>query len=179
MARGVPLLFLLLASCGPPPAPSYRPVIHYDSSFKAMKNLDESIALYYAGEQPPELTTFIMHGFERGRGKSCETASLLALKKLQEMAVELGANAIINLTATWDGQPMMSGDGLSFTCHPGFGSGAAGIDWEGDFVKLHVPPGPVVIEPFEEPVEVSPDPDPSQDDDDMTGMSDSGAPPVP
>jgi hypothetical protein len=179
MARLALLLFPFLVSCGPPPEPRYLPVIHYDSSFKAMKNLDESIALYYAGEQPPELTTLVMHGFERGRGKNCETASLLALKKLQEMAVELGANAIIDLTATWDGQPMMGEDGLSFTCHPGFGSGAAGIDWEGDFVKLHVPPGPVVIEPFEEPVEVSPDPDPSPDDEDMTGMSDPEAPPAP
>jgi hypothetical protein len=151
------------------------PVIHYDSSFKAMKNLDESIALYYAGEEQPEHTTFVMHGFERGRGKNCETATLLALKKLQEMAVQLGANAIVNVTASWDGQPMMSEDGLSFRCQPAFGSDAAGIDWEGDFVELHIPPGPVVIEPFEEPVEVAPDPDVPPGDGDMTGMSDPDA----
>ncbi len=179
MPRLAAVLLLLAASCGPPPEPPTTPIIHYDSSFMAMKNLDESIALYYAGEEPPELTTFVMHGFERGRGKNCETAALKALMKLQEMAVKLEANAIINLTATWDGQPMMSGDGLSFRCKPGFGSGASGIDWEGDFVKLHVPPGPVLIEPFEGPVEVSPDPDPPTAGDDLTGMSDPDAPPPP
>ena len=179
MRRLAAVLALLVASCGPPPEPEYIPIIHYDSSFKAMKNLDESIALYYVGEEPPERSTFVMHGFERGRGKRCEIATLLALKKLQEMAVQLGANAIINLEASWDGQSMMGEDGVSFRCQPGFGSGAAGIDWEGDFVKLHVPPGPVVIEPFEEPVEVSPDTDSAQDDEDMTGMSDPDATPTP
>jgi len=144
-----------------------------------MKNLDESIALYYAGEEPPELTTFVVRGFERARGKDCETATLKALMALQATAVKLGANAIINLTATWDGLPMMGEDGLTYRCQPGFGGHAAGIDWEGDFVTLHVPPGPVVIEPFEEPVEVSPAPDPPPADDDVTGMSDPGAPPHP
>ncbi len=137
-----------------PPMEYGFPVIHPDSSYKAMKYLDQSIPLYYPCETAPESYTFLVRGTERGRSGDCESASIKALMALQQSAAKMGANAIINMSASWEGASMMSTSGLTYHCKSGFGGHATGVDWSGDFVIVKPQSGgPISIKPIEQPAE--------------------------
>jgi hypothetical protein len=131
-----------------PPMEYGFPVVHSSSSYKAMKYLDQSIPLYYPCDSAPKSYTFLVRGTERGRSGDCESASIKALMALQQSAAKMGANAIINLAASWDGKSMMSYSGLTYHCTSGFAGNASGIDWSGDFVIVEPePPGKIEIKP--------------------------------
>ena len=131
-----------------PPTEYGFPVIHVDSSYKAMKYLDGSIPLFYAGEPAPGTYKYIVRGTERGRSGDCESASIKALMALQQSAAKMGANAIINLAASWEGKSMMSYSGLTYLCESGFSGKASGVEWSGDFVFIEPKPaGEIEIKP--------------------------------
>jgi biopolymer transport protein ExbD len=98
-----------------------------------MTHLDKDIALVYQGVKVPDEAVFIVHGEQIARSKNCEHATINALKKLQEDAKKLGANAIVNLAPKWENESLRVGKNKYFCAG---GAVTFGIKWEGDFVKI-------------------------------------------
>ena len=109
-----------------------HPLLYYNSTYETMTHLDENIELYYEGDKVPEEAVFIVHGEQIARNKNCVHATINALKRLQESAKKLGANAIVNLAPKWDGETLRVDD--NYFCAGG--TVTYGIIWEGDLVKI-------------------------------------------
>lgn len=144
-------MVMTVSGCGggaaqAPPVPAY-PVLHHGSSIDTMTHLDKGILLHYSGEPEPTVKEFIVSGDKSGRGSSCVNASINVLEAMQADAKKIGANAIINLRASWEGMDRYDEAGPTFDCQPGFGGATWGIQWTGDFVIVEG----VTAEPTEPP----------------------------
>ena len=136
---GIIFVSLVLAGCGASVTQVDQEFLYWDSNYKTMKELDKEIPLHYMGVSRPKEYTVIVRGKELTRGSTCESASLKALIAMQATAKKLEADAIINLTPSWEYRPLTSEDGLSYTCEVGFSGNFYGIEWEGEFVKVTNP----------------------------------------
>ena len=139
----------LLSSC----CPQTYPVQHADTNVATLTNLDQTILLHYKGTPAPTVEKVIASGKQRGRGSTCEAASIKVLKKMQEDAKKVGANAIINLTATWKHKKLISEDGMRFKCKSGLFCHIFGVQWTGDFVVIASPAAGEAAAPLPEPTE--------------------------
>jgi biopolymer transport protein ExbD len=109
-----------------------HPLLYHASTYETMTHLDKNLPLFYEGDEHPEVKKHIVHGERTARSKSCVHATINALEALQEDARKLEANAIVNLTPTWEGEKLLVG--RQYFCAGG--SVTFGIVWEGDFVVL-------------------------------------------
>lgn len=126
---------------------------------------DLPVRLYFFTQAPPEGTAIakpvrVLFRMVAG-GRSCREAGIGGLRKLQRVAVRARANAVVNVRATWEGEPL--GDEARFGCR------RAGDEyelvWEGALASVPEPPPPAAAPPppAEEAAAPSPPPDTAAD----------------
>ena len=104
------------------------------------EKLDPSIKFYFGATPHPKVlksfgaypTNEKTNAVMKSDRKACDWVFLSALKKLQERARELGANAVINIHSYYD-KDDVSND-TQVTCHAG--AIMAGVALRGEFVTL-------------------------------------------
>jgi hypothetical protein len=118
-----------------------EPYPRYDDQ-DALAFNDLPVSLFFFPQTPPDGTEVLrpiraraVMGFDRG---SCRDAGIAGLKSLQRLAVRNDADAVVNIRATWDGEPL--GDELSFGCRR-LGDRYALI-WEGALARVPAAPAP-------------------------------------
>jgi len=112
-----------------------EPYIRYDDP-DAFVFDDLPVAMYFFPQAPPAGTGVVgpvsatgVSPLERG---SCRAAGIEGLSKLQETAARRGADAVVNIRATWDGERL--GDRLRFGCR--VERGRFHVQWEGALARL-------------------------------------------
>ena len=107
---------------------------------EAQQKLGNSVRFYF-GRQPTgrvaqNFGDFVANpktnGFARSADKACNWAFLSALISMQEHAMSVGANAVINIVSFYDKHENSSD--TAFECHKGFLM--AGVALRGDVVRL-------------------------------------------
>jgi len=118
-----------------------EPYPRYDDP-DAMVFNDLPVSLFFFPQTPPAGTEVLrpiraraVIGLERG---SCRDAGIAGLQSLQRLAVRSKAGAVVNIRATWDGQPL--GDEITFGCRK-VGDRYALI-WEGALANVPPPIAP-------------------------------------
>jgi hypothetical protein len=103
---------------------------------------DLPVKLYFHSQAPPPGTTVIQPVRARStivaRNRTCREAGLEGLRKLQRIAIRYGADAVVNIRATWQGEQL--GDDLVFDCI--VIEDKYTLIWEGALAKTPDPPEP-------------------------------------
>jgi uncharacterized protein YbjQ (UPF0145 family) len=139
----VALLPLFLVGAAPASARNAvvnLPIANVLSSPDAQDKLGHSIQLYFGAQPTPpvakEFGHYVSHrktnGFAKSEETSCDWAFLSALVELQERAVALGANAVVNIESYYNRHEVASAD--TYECHKGFLM--AGVVLRGTMVRL-------------------------------------------
>lgn len=106
----------------------------------AADRLDGSVRLYF-GTSPAhpiarDFGTYVArrktNGFAKSEETSCDWAFLAAVRELQERAIKLGGNAVIDIESYYDRHPVSSR--TDFECHKGFLM--AGVTLRGKVVRF-------------------------------------------
>ena len=139
---------MLAAACGPRAIP-YVGVEHPS----AAGHLSSDVELHY--NAAPEGAAIIEHLSQTERSHNCENATINALEKMQAAARASGGNALVNLTAVWEGASVSNAEG--FWCVQSKGMAMVspvpmyGITWEGDIAAVGGVPAPTPVEPAAPP----------------------------
>jgi uncharacterized protein YbjQ (UPF0145 family) len=106
----------------------------------AQNRLGESVKFYFGDQKTPAIvqrfvtdqTSQKTNSFGKSAETSCNWAFLSAMLRLQARAVELGANAVVNIRSNYKNIEMSSA--TEFECHDG--AIMTGVALKGDFVKI-------------------------------------------
>lgn len=98
---------------------------------------DLPVMLYFHSQTPPAGTEIIrpvstVSSTIATGDRTCRHAGLEGLRKLQRIAVQREANAVVNIRATWDGKQL--GDDLVFGCVPE--GDRYSLIWEGALARI-------------------------------------------
>ena len=128
----------------PPPSASYP---RFDDPDAARFD-DLPVLLFFHVQQPPAGTELLRPIRARGTspvsGGGCREAGIAGLVRLQRIAEQQGADAVVNIRATWRGE--MIGDDARFECR--VHRGRHSLVWEGALARL---PAPVPLAPAPAP----------------------------
>ena len=106
----------------------------------AEARLDGKVRFYFGNQSHPKVLNTLgsdftnrkTNAFGKSDEKACNWAFLSALVQLEKRAVELGANAVVNIVSYYK-KNVFSSDS-QFECHAG--ALMAGVALKGDFVKI-------------------------------------------
>jgi len=106
----------------------------------AQKRLGDSVKFYFADQPtPPVLSTITSdktslrtNGFGKSAEKACNWVFLSAMLQLQKRALDVGANAVVNIVSNYNDKEMASQ--TEFECADG--AIMAGVAFKADFVKI-------------------------------------------
>lgn len=106
----------------------------------AQKRLGESVKFYFADQPTPAVLTKITsdktslrtNGFGKSAEKACNWVFLSAMLALQKHAIDVGANAVVNIVSNFNDKEMASQ--TEFECADG--AIMAGVALKADFVKI-------------------------------------------
>jgi uncharacterized protein YbjQ (UPF0145 family) len=106
----------------------------------AQQRLGDTVKFYFAGQPTPAVLTRLAsdktsqrtNGFGKSAEKACNWVFLSAMLQLQKRAVDLGANAVINITSNFNDHEFASA--TEFECADG--AIMAGVAFKADFVKI-------------------------------------------
>lgn len=106
----------------------------------AQKRLGESVKFYFADQPTPAVLTKITsdktslrtNGFGKSAEKACNWVFLSAMLALQKRAIDVGANAVVNIVSNFNDKEMASQ--TEFECADG--AIMAGVALKADFVKI-------------------------------------------
>ncbi|MFZ6775331.1 excinuclease ATPase subunit [Undibacterium sp. Ji83W] len=106
----------------------------------AKSRLGDSVKFYF-GKQPgpvvleklgSDRSNLKTNAFGKSNEKACNWVFLSAMLQLQKRAIELGANAVVNIVSSYDN--IDYANEAEFECH--VGAVVAGVALKGDFVKI-------------------------------------------
>jgi hypothetical protein len=131
----------------PPPSAAYP---RYDDPDAARFD-DLPVLLFFHVQHPPAGTDLLRPVRARGaspiEGGSCREAGIAGLVRLQRIAEQQGADAVVNIRATW--RQELIGDDRRFECR--VHRGRYSLVWEGALARLPAPvPVPVTTAPAPE-----------------------------
>jgi len=122
-----------------------EPYPRYDEPDATVFN-DLPVMLFFFQQTPPTGTEVLrpiraraVLSTERG---NCRDAGIAGLRSLQRQAVRYQANAVVNIRATWDGDPL--GDELTFGCR--LVEDRYALIWEGALAKVPAEPATPVAD---------------------------------
>jgi uncharacterized protein YbjQ (UPF0145 family) len=106
----------------------------------AQKRLGDTVKFYFADQPTPPVLTRITsdktslrtNGFGKSAEKACNWVFLSAMLQLQKRAIDVGANAVINIVSNFNDKEMASQ--TEFECADG--AIMAGVAFKADFVKI-------------------------------------------
>jgi uncharacterized protein YbjQ (UPF0145 family) len=106
----------------------------------AQKRLGDSVKFYFADQPTPTVLTKITsdktslrtNGFGKSAEKACNWVFLSAMLSLQKRAIDVGANAVVNIVSNFNDKEMASQ--TEFECADG--AIMAGVALKADFVKI-------------------------------------------
>jgi len=107
----------------------------------AEERLGDSVKFYFADQKPTakiikhiasDTVSLRTNAFGKKDEKACNWVFLSDMLSLQKRALELGANAVINIVNNFDNKPNPSA--TEFECQVGFLM--AGVAFKADFVKI-------------------------------------------
>lgn len=106
----------------------------------AQQRLGDSVKFYFADQPTPKVlsritsdrTSLRTNGFGKSAEKACNWVFLSAMLQLQKRALDVGANAVINIVSNYNDKEMASQ--TEFECHDG--AIMAGVAFKADFVKV-------------------------------------------
>lgn len=106
----------------------------------AKERLGDSVQFYFGTQKTPSILNKIArdqtsqktNSFGKTPETSCNWVFLSAMLSLQKRAVELGANAVVNIVSNY--QNVENSSETEFECHDG--AIMSGVALKGDFVKL-------------------------------------------
>lgn len=106
----------------------------------ARAKLDGSVRFYFAGQSTPKIKEHLgsdkvsrkTNAVGKSNEKSCNWVFLSDMIALQKRAVELGANAVINIVNNYDNVENPSA--TEFECH--VGTIMSGVAFKADFVRI-------------------------------------------
>ncbi|MES2260678.1 MAG: excinuclease ATPase subunit [Pseudomonadota bacterium] len=106
----------------------------------AQNRLGEGVKFYFGDQKTPRVLNKITsdktsqrtNGFGKAAEKSCNWVFLSAMLALKKRAVDVGANAVINIVSNYKDKEMSSQ--TEFECHDG--AIMSGVALKADFVKI-------------------------------------------
>src|SRR6185312_8138593 len=116
------------------------PIEQAMNSRDAPDKLDNAVQLYFATQPPRQIArefgTFVANrktnAFAKAEDVSCDWAFLAAVLELQQRALRLGGNAVVNIESYYKRRAVSSS--TQFECHKGFL--IAGVALRGTVVRL-------------------------------------------
>jgi uncharacterized protein YbjQ (UPF0145 family) len=104
------------------------------------EKLDGSVKFFFGNQQHPKVLTKLgsdfsnrkTNAFGKSDDKACHWAFLSVMAALEKRAIELGANAVVNIVSYYKKDEFSSP--TEFECHAG--ALMAGVALKGDFVKI-------------------------------------------
>lgn len=116
------------------------PIAQGIATKSAEDRLDGSVKFYFGNQDHPkvlnklgsDVTNRKTNAFGKSDEQACNWAFLSALVQLEKRAVELGANAVVNIVSYYKKDAFSSP--TEFECHAG--ALMAGVALKGDFVKI-------------------------------------------
>lgn len=110
------------------------------SANDAESRLGDSVKFYFGKQKTPAVlkklggdqTTQRTNAFGKSDAKACNWAFLSAMRQLQKSALDMGANAVVNIVSNHKNVEFSSD--TEFECHAG--ALMAGVSLKGDFVKV-------------------------------------------
>ena len=144
--RPVVLVLVVIAGLLCPPSGQARDTLHtFDVSEVLKRGVDQGILLstvklYFAGQVHPPVTKAFgeyrtnkkTNAFNKTDQEACEWVLFSALKQLQERAVDLGGDAVIDIKSNYKNREFASA--TQYQC--GAGNVIAGVALKGTVVKL-------------------------------------------
>lgn len=106
----------------------------------AKERLGDSVKFYFVGQPTPKIIEHLGHdkvslktnAVGRSNETSCNWVFLSDMLKLQQRAIELGANAVINITNNYNN--IENPSATEFECH--VGTIMSGVAFKAEFVKI-------------------------------------------
>ncbi|MFJ2987937.1 excinuclease ATPase subunit [Collimonas sp. NPDC087041] len=106
----------------------------------AQSRLGDSVKFYFGNQPTPPVlsklgvdkTSQKTNAFGKSDEKACHWVFLSAMLRLQKRAIDLGANAVVNIVSNYDNIEYSSS--TEFECH--VGAIMAGAAFKGEFVKI-------------------------------------------
>jgi hypothetical protein len=117
-----------------------EPYVRYDDPDAVVFN-DLPIMLFFFAQKPPDGTAVLQPVKARATAAAsgtCRAIGIDGLVSLQRQAKRAGANAVVNIRATWDEEPL--GNELEFGCK--VVKGRPAIVWEGTLANVPGKPAP-------------------------------------
>lgn len=112
-----------------------EPYVRYDDPDAVVFN-DLPIMLFFFPQKPPDKTTVLQPVKARAAASAvngtCRAIGIDGLVSLQRQARRKGANAVVNIRATWDEEPL--GNELEFGCK--VVKGRLALVWEGTLADV-------------------------------------------
>ncbi len=104
------------------------------------EKLDGSVKFFFGNQQHPKVLTKLgsdfsnrkTNAFGKSDDRACHWAFLSVMMALEKRAIELGANAVVNIVSYYKKDEFSSP--TEFECHAG--ALMAGVAFKGDFVKI-------------------------------------------
>jgi uncharacterized protein YbjQ (UPF0145 family) len=106
----------------------------------AQSRLGDNVKFYFGDQPTPTVIQRIAtdtvslrtNAFGKSDAKACNWVFLSDMIELKKRAVEMGANAVINITNNWENAPRPNA--TEFECH--VGAIMAGVAFKAEFVKI-------------------------------------------
>lgn len=143
MISAVVILGALLAAGAPAQARDTKlmmPIAAAMEANNAKARLGDTVQFYFGAQKTPRVLSKITqdqtsqktNSFGKTAETSCNWVFLSAMLSLQKRAVELGANAVVNIVSNY--QNVENSSETEFECHDG--AIMSGVALKGDFVKI-------------------------------------------